>query len=104
MFRITSSKSMLEIPAESAYGESFPQRPHINSLLTYVLAAVWGAGNSTIPLAAGPAHGTTQQELIIKIALFGSRALLHLDGFGALGLAPEKMKMIRMPMEREVAP
>jgi (hydroxyamino)benzene mutase len=40
------------------------------TLLPYVLAAVWGAGNETIPLAAGAAHGSTTQELVIKIILY----------------------------------
>jgi len=33
--------------------------------LANVLAAVWGAGNSMLPLAAGAAHGSTLQELTI---------------------------------------
>lgn len=32
-------------------------------------AAVWGAGNSMLPIAAGPAHGSLVQERIIAIAL-----------------------------------
>src|SRR5436190_21920776 len=31
----------------------------------YLLAAVWGAGNSTMPLAAGTAHGSNFQEAVI---------------------------------------
>jgi (hydroxyamino)benzene mutase len=42
------------------------------TLIPYVLAAVWGAGNSTIPLAAGTAHGSYFQELIIKIVLYSA--------------------------------
>jgi (hydroxyamino)benzene mutase len=42
------------------------------TLVPYVLAAVWGAGNSTIPLAAGTAHGSAVQEAIIKIVLYSA--------------------------------
>jgi hydroxylaminobenzene mutase len=34
-----------------------------------LLAAIWGAGNSMVPIAAGSAHGTAIQEGIISIAL-----------------------------------
>jgi hydroxylaminobenzene mutase len=34
-----------------------------------LLAAIWGAGNSMLPIAAGPAHGSSIQEAIIAIAL-----------------------------------
>jgi hydroxylaminobenzene mutase len=34
-----------------------------------VLAGVWGAGNSLLPMAAGPAHGSPIQEGIIAISL-----------------------------------
>jgi hydroxylaminobenzene mutase len=40
------------------------------TLVPYVMAAVWGAGNTTIPLAAGPAHGTDLQEAIIKVVVY----------------------------------
>ena len=40
------------------------------TLVPYVMAAVWGAGNSTIPLAAGAAHGSDFQETIIKVVLY----------------------------------
>jgi (hydroxyamino)benzene mutase len=42
------------------------------TLVAYVLAAVWGAGNATIPLAAGTAHGSVAQEVIIKIVLYSA--------------------------------
>jgi hydroxylaminobenzene mutase len=42
------------------------------TLVPYVLAAVWGAGNSTMPLAAGTAQGSHFQELIIKIVLYSA--------------------------------
>ena len=34
-----------------------------------VLAAVWGAGNSLLPIAAGPARGSELQEAIISMGL-----------------------------------
>ena len=34
-----------------------------------VLAAAWGAGNSIVPMAAGAAHGSTAQEVVINIML-----------------------------------
>src|SRR5919109_1168122 len=42
------------------------------TLVPYVLAALWGAGNATIPLAAGQAHGTAVQEGIIKVVLYSA--------------------------------
>jgi len=38
----------------------------------YLLGAIWGAGNSTMPLAAGTAHGSASQETIIKIVAYSS--------------------------------
>jgi hypothetical protein len=34
------------------------------------MAAVWGAGNSTIALAAGSAHESPFQEVTIKVVLY----------------------------------
>jgi hydroxylaminobenzene mutase len=34
-----------------------------------VLAGIWGAGNTMLPIAAGSAHGTSIQEIIIMIVL-----------------------------------
>ncbi len=42
------------------------------TLVPYVLAAVWGAGNSTIPLAAGAARGSAIQETIIMVVLYSA--------------------------------
>ncbi len=42
------------------------------TLVPYVMAAVWGAGNTTIPLAAGTAHGSDLQEAIIKVVLYSA--------------------------------
>jgi len=44
------------------------------TLIPYVMAAVWGVGNSTIPLAAGTAHGTPLQEMVIKVVLYSAAA------------------------------
>ena len=44
--------------------------------LANVLAAVWGAGNSMLPLAAGAAHGSTLQELTIALGLRSAAAAL----------------------------
>ena len=41
-------------------------------LAAYVLGALWGAGNETMPIAAGPAHGTPLQEAVIKIVAYTS--------------------------------
>jgi hydroxylaminobenzene mutase len=38
----------------------------------YLLGAIWGAGNSTMPLAAGAAHGSDFQEAVIKIVAYSS--------------------------------
>ncbi len=42
------------------------------TLVPFVLAALWGAGNSTIPLAAGSARGSDLQEAIIMIVLYSA--------------------------------
>ena len=42
------------------------------TLVPYVLAAVWGAGNKAMPLAAGLAQGTAFQELTIQIILYSA--------------------------------
>ena len=34
-----------------------------------LLAAIWGAGNSMLPIAAGSARGTVLQEMVITISL-----------------------------------
>jgi (hydroxyamino)benzene mutase len=42
------------------------------TLIPFVMAAAWGAGNTTIPLAAGAAHGSAFQEAIIKTVLYSA--------------------------------
>jgi hydroxylaminobenzene mutase len=34
-----------------------------------LMSAIWGAGNSMLPMAAGPARGSSLQEAMIMIAL-----------------------------------
>jgi hypothetical protein len=41
-------------------------------LAAYALAAVWEAGNETMPLAAGPAHGSAFKEGVIKSVAYSS--------------------------------
>jgi hydroxylaminobenzene mutase len=41
-------------------------------LAAYVLAALWGAGNETMSLAAGMAHGSALQENVIKLLAYSS--------------------------------
>jgi hydroxylaminobenzene mutase len=41
-------------------------------LAAYLLGAFWGAGNETMAMAAGTAHGTAGQELTIKVVAFSS--------------------------------
>jgi len=49
------------------------------TLVPYVMAAVWGAGNTTIPLAAGTAHGTVFQETIIRIVLYSAAPIFFIS-------------------------
>jgi (hydroxyamino)benzene mutase len=39
------------------------------TIVAFLLAAIWGAGSSVLPLAAGAAHGTAFQENIIATVL-----------------------------------
>jgi (hydroxyamino)benzene mutase len=41
-------------------------------LAAYLMAAWWGAGNETMPLAAGVAHGTAVQETAIRVVAYSS--------------------------------
>jgi hydroxylaminobenzene mutase len=41
-------------------------------LAAYVLGAFWGAGNETMPMAAGVAHGCPAQERVIRIVAYSS--------------------------------
>lgn len=42
------------------------------TLVPYVMAAVGGAGNTTIPLTAGSARGNDRQEAVIKVVLYSA--------------------------------
>jgi (hydroxyamino)benzene mutase len=52
-------------------------------LSAYVIGAAWGAGNETMPLAAGSAHGTALQETAIRIVGYSS-APTGLSAFGLI--------------------
>jgi hydroxylaminobenzene mutase len=39
------------------------------TIVAFLLAAMWGAGNTVLPLAAGASHGTALQENIIAVGL-----------------------------------
>ena len=49
------------------------------TLVPYVLAAIWGAGNTAIPLAAGTAHGSAIQEAIIKVVLYSAAPMFFIS-------------------------
>ena len=42
------------------------------TLIPFVMAAMWGAGNTTIPLAAVTAQGNAFQEAIIKVVIYSA--------------------------------
>jgi (hydroxyamino)benzene mutase len=42
------------------------------TVISFLMAAVWGAGNSLIPLAAGAARGSELQEAAIKIVAYSA--------------------------------
>ena len=52
-------------------------------LAAYTMGAVWGAGNETMRLAAGSAHGTALQEAAIKIVAYSS-APTGITSFGLI--------------------
>jgi hydroxylaminobenzene mutase len=42
------------------------------TLIPFILAAVWGAGNTVIPLAAGGARGSDFQEAAIGVVIYSA--------------------------------
>jgi hydroxylaminobenzene mutase len=44
------------------------------TIIGFLMAAMWGAGNESIPLAAGSAHGTAFQEAAIRIVMYSAGA------------------------------
>lgn len=44
------------------------------TIVGFLMAAMWGAGNESIPLAAGSAHGTAFQEVAIKVVMYSAGA------------------------------
>ena len=71
-------------------------------LAAFVMGANWGAGNETMPLAAGPAHGSAFQETVIRVVAYSS-APTGLISFALIswGLrvvehtSPERTKTVR---------
>jgi hydroxylaminobenzene mutase len=41
-------------------------------IAAFALAALWGAGNATMPIAAGAAHGSAFQETVIAAVAYSS--------------------------------
>ena len=56
----------------------------------YLLGAIWGGGNSTMPLAAGTAHGTDFQEAVIKTVAYSS-APTGIASFALILLGPSHL-------------
>ncbi len=42
------------------------------TIMAFLLAAAWGAGNSVMPLAAGSAHGSALQETVIAAVAYSA--------------------------------
>ena len=59
-------------PAALALAFWFTIYSGLATVAAYVLAALWGAGNSIIPLAAGTAHGSALQETVINVVLYSA--------------------------------
>src|SRR5258708_5046730 len=41
-------------------------------IVAFLMAAVWGAGNTVMPIAAGSARGTAAQEMAITVVAYSS--------------------------------
>jgi len=61
-------------------------------LAAYVLGAYWGAGNETMPLAAGAAHGSPVQEGVIKVVAYSSAP----TGIGSFALIAWGLRMPKL--------
>jgi hypothetical protein len=50
------------------------EKPPVEILFgsAFVMGAIWGAGNETMPLAAGTAHGSAFQETVIRVVAYSS--------------------------------
>jgi (hydroxyamino)benzene mutase len=68
----------------------------VAAIVSNILAGVWGAGNSIVPLAAGSAHGSSLQEAIIAAGLRSSGVTLIvallLVAWGLRGGGPQDSK------------
>src|SRR5262245_14146166 len=71
-------------------------------LAAFVMGAIWGAGNETMPLAAGTAHGSAFQEAVIRVVSYSS-APTGLISFALIfwglriveHISPERTKTVR---------
>jgi hydroxylaminobenzene mutase len=70
-------------PAQSRLAFGLITYQAVAATAANMLAGLWGAGNSIIPMAAGAAHGSNVQEAVVSIglrsagaALIGSLALI----------------------------
>jgi len=71
-------------------------------LAAFVMGAIWGAGNETMPLSAGTAHGSAFQEAVIRVVSYSS-APTGLISFALIfwglriveHISPERTKTVR---------
>lgn len=49
------------------------------TFVPYILAAMWGAGDTAMPMAAAGQHGTALQELTIKATIYSSAPFVILS-------------------------
>jgi (hydroxyamino)benzene mutase len=67
-------------------------------LAAYVMAAAWGAGNETMALAAGAAHGSAVQEAVIKSVAYSSAP----TGLTSFALMLWGLRMANAQLENDV--
>jgi hydroxylaminobenzene mutase len=72
---------------QSTVGSSLGVYGCIAAWAANLLAAIWGAGNSMVPLAAGSARGSILQEMVIRILLISAAvSLISAAGLTVWGL------------------
>ena len=72
---------------QSTVGSSLAVYGCIAAWAANLLAAVWGAGNSMLPLAAGSARGSVLQETVIRVLLISAAgSLVSAAGLTVWGL------------------
>lgn len=69
----------------------------LSIISAYILGAVWGAGNETMPMAAGTAHGSPLQEAVIKIVAYSSGP----TGIAAFALILWGLRLPRQPHDKD---